>query len=181
LAASIEFWISRFNFTDMDSENKRRHVFISHHHADDVEVDNLTSLLKKNGCDIRNSSIRAKPANQRRLDKGLIKPETIRRLLRMKISWAQSVMVLIGKETHSREWVSWEIEQANKQGKRIVGVFAQGEKDAKVPDSLEKYASAIVGWNSENIMAAIDGTANEFQNPDGSTREATHASVSVIC
>lgn len=165
----------------MEAENKRRHVFISHHHADDAEVSNLTLLLSKKGYDIRNSSIRAKPANQRRLDKKLVKPETIRRLLRMKISWAGAVMVLIGKETHSREWVSWEIEQANKQGKRIVGVYAQGETDAKIPESLEKYASAIVGWNSENIMAAIDGTANEFQNPDGSPRAATHAPVAVTC
>lgn len=165
----------------MEPENTRRHVFISHYHADDTEVDKLTSLLKRNGCDIRNSSIRAKPANQRRLDEGLVNPETIRRLLRIKISWSQTVMVLIGKETHSREWVNWEIEQANKQGKRIIGVHAQGEKDAKIPDLLEKYASAIVGWNFEHIMAAIDGTANEFQNPDGSLRAATHAPVAVTC
>ena len=45
----------------------------------------------------------------------LVKDETIRRLLRMKISWAGTVVVLVGKETHSRPWVNWEIEQANKQ------------------------------------------------------------------
>src|SRR6266516_4304687 len=109
--------------------DKRRHVFISHHHADDAEVTNLTSLLSKKGYDIRNSSIRAKPANQRRLEQGLVKDETIRRLLRMKISWSGTVVVLIGKETHSRPWVNWEVEQANKQGKRIVGVYERGGMD----------------------------------------------------
>src|ERR1700687_5734510 len=104
----------------MDPDNKRKHVFISHHHEDDAEVSNLTSLLSSRGYDIRNSSIRAKPANQQRLEQGLVKEETIRRLLRMKISWAGTVVVLIGKETHLRPWVDWEIEQANKQGKRIV-------------------------------------------------------------
>jgi hypothetical protein len=39
---------------------KRRHVFISHHHADDAQVSGLTSLLARNGYEIRNSSIRAK-------------------------------------------------------------------------------------------------------------------------
>ena len=168
-------------FADMDSDSKRRHVFISHHHADDGEVTKLTSLLAKSGHDVRNSSIRAKPANQRRLDQGLVKDETIRRLLRMKITWAGTVVVLIGKDTHSRPWVNWEIEQANKQGKRIVGVYVQGGMEVAKPPALEKYASAIVGWNSDSIMAAIDGTDNPFQNPDGSSRTPAHAAVTLKC
>jgi len=99
----------------------------------------------------------------------------------MKISWAGTVVVLIGKETHSRPWVDWEIEQANKQGKRIVGVYVRGGTEADKPAALEKYASSIVGWNSESIMGAIDGTANPFQNPDGSPRESTHVRVSLTC
>ena len=131
----------------MTSESKRRHIFISHHHADDSEVDNLTSLLLRGGYDIRNSSIRAKPANQRRLEQGMVSDETIRRLLRMKISWAGTAVVLIGKETHSRPWVDWEIRQANQQNKRIVGVYVRGGTEADKPEALEEYASAIVGWN----------------------------------
>ncbi len=165
----------------MDAASKRRHVFISHHHADDAEVTNLTSLLSKSGHDVRNSSIRAKPANQRRLEQGLVKDETIRRLLRMKISWAGTVVVLIGKETHSRPWVNWEIEQANKQGKRIVGVYVRGGTDADVPEAFEKYGSALVGWNSDNIIAAIDGDENPFQSPDGTPRPTTHARTPLQC
>src|SRR5260370_38149197 len=88
-------------FPDMDSNDRRKHLFISHHHKDDAEVSNLTSLLSKRGYDIRNSSIRAKPANQRRLEQGLVKPETIRRGLRMKIYRARTVVLLIGKDPHS--------------------------------------------------------------------------------
>ena len=159
----------------------RRHIFISHHHADDAEVDKLTSLLSRNGYHIRNSSIRAKPANQRRLEQGLVSDETIRRLLRRKISWAGTVVVLIGKETHARPWVNWEIERANNQGKRIVGVYVRGGTEADKPPALEKYASAIVGWNTESMMAAIDGTENSFQNPDGAPRQAVHARKSLTC
>jgi hypothetical protein len=169
------------NFMSTDSDNKRRHVFISHHHADDAEVTKLTSLFLNRGYDIRNSSIRAKPANQRRLDQEKVKAETIRRLLRMKISWAGTVMVLIGKETHSRPWVNWEIEQAEKQNKRIIGVYVRGATDADKPPALEKYSSTIVGWNMDSIIAALDGTANTFENPDGTIRAATHAQVHVKC
>src|SRR5271169_3219846 len=133
----------------MESVMTRRHVFISHHHADNDKVDQLTDLLTEGGSDVRNSSVRMKPANQRRMDERQVKDETIRRLLRMKISWAGTVVVLIGKDTHSRPWVNWEIEQANKQGKRIVGVYVRGGTDADIPTAFEKYGSALVAWNSE--------------------------------
>ena len=159
----------------------RRHIFISHHHADDESVDNLTTLLNRAGYDVRNSSIRAKPANQRRLDRGEVSDETIRRLLRMKISWAQKVVVLIGKNTHTRPWVDWEIEQAHKQGKRIVGVFQRGGTDADIPAGLEKYASSIVGWNSGSIMSAIDGKQNPFERSDGTIRPVSTSRRSLVC
>ena len=165
----------------MAGHSKRQHVFISHHHADDGEVSKLTDLLTRRGYDIRNSSIRAKPANQRRLERGLVKDETIRRLLRMKVSWASTVVVLVGKDTHQRSWVNWEIEQANKQGKRIVGIYVRGGTEADLPSALEKYASAIAGWNTEAIMDAIDGTDNPFQTVDGSPRPNTHPATTTNC
>jgi len=163
------------------STNKTKNVFISHHHKDDADVDKLTNLLQKNGYDIRNSSIRAKPANQERLDKGLVKDEVIKRLLRMKISWAGSVIVLVGKETHSRPWVNWEIEQAHRQGKPIVGVYENGLKDkVEIPDALEKYGtSQVVGWDPQSIISAIEGKPT-FQNPDG-TPSPRKAGLHPIC
>jgi hypothetical protein len=149
----------------------KKNVFISHHHKDDANVDKLTSLLKKNGCEIRNSSIRAKPANQDRLDKGLVKDSTIQRLLRMKMSWAGTVIVLVGKETHRRPWVNWEIKEANRQGKNIVGVYENGLKGkVELPEALEKYGtSQVAGWDSSSIIDAINGSPT-FENPDGSPR-----------
>jgi hypothetical protein len=165
----------------MSSENRHRNVFISHHHNDDDGVTNLTDLLSRRGYQIRNSSIRAKPANQRRLDQGLVKDETIRRLLRMKISWAGVVVVLIGKETHSRPWVNWEIEEANRQGKRIVGVYERGGTEADKPPALEDFADDIVCWNSESIIAAIEGTEYTFQTPSGVPREPIHERETFKC
>lgn len=119
---------TRKGYVAMSSEENppRRHVFISHHHADDSRVDQLTDMLSRAGNDVRNSSVRMKPANQRRFDEGRVSDEAIRRVLRMKISWSSTVVVLVGKETHTRPWVNWEIEQAHKQGKRIVGVYERG-------------------------------------------------------
>ncbi|WP_080378202.1 MULTISPECIES: TIR domain-containing protein [Pseudomonas syringae group] len=165
----------------MSTSEQRRHLFISHHHRDDAGVDRLTSLLGSKGWDVRNSSIRAKPANQARLDQGLVSESVIRRILRIKIAWASTVVVLIGKETHTRPWVNWEIDQAHAQGKRIVGVYEQGGKDSDIPKSLEKYASAIVGWNSSSIKKSIDCEENTFENPDGSDRSSVNSAANSEC
>ncbi len=140
----------------------------------------MTELLTRNGHDIRNSSIRMKPANQRRVDQGMVSDRVIERVLRMKISWASTVVVLIGKETHARPWVNWEINQANAQGKRIVGVYTQGGTEADIPPAFEKYGSALVGWNADRIIAAVDGE-NNFERPDGQVRAPVNASSNTIC
>jgi hypothetical protein len=164
----------------MSSESKRRHLFISHHHQDDVKVDKLTSLLSNKGFDIRNSSVRMKPENERRMNEKKVDKKVIERILRMKISWASSVIVLIGKDTHKRPWVNWEIDKAKEQGKRIIGVYDRGGTEADIPPSLEKYGSAIVNWNAESIMSAIDGQ-NTFHNPDGNNRIGPNLGASINC
>ncbi len=121
----------------------RKHVFISHHHRDDASVDKLTDMLKGRDIDLRNSSIRAlRPENQDRFKNGKVKDETIKRWLRRKISWASTVVVLIGEQTHARPWVAWEIDEANRQGKQIVGVFERAGLDAEVPEGLKRYGCA---------------------------------------
>lgn len=166
----------------MSSESNRRHVFISHHHQDDEHVTRMTQMLKRGGYDIRNSSIRAKPANQRRLDEGLVSERTIKRLLRMKMSWVSTVVVLIGKETHARPWVNWEIEQANRLGMRVVGVFTRGGTEEDIPPAFEKYGSDLVSWNTESIMAAIDNEREgPFQDPDGNPRQPPVTPTTTTC
>lgn len=148
----------------------RKHLFISHHFADDQSVESLTSMLKKSGWDVRNSSIRLKEANKQRLERGEVSDRTLKRVLGMKISWAQATIVLIGKDTHKRSWVNFEIEQSHKLGKPIIGVYERGNQNAALPDALERYATSIVAWNTESIIKAVESGCEGFENPDGSQR-----------
>lgn len=161
--------------------SNRKHVFISHHFKDDAKVDGLVGLLGRAGKDVRNSSIRLKAANQERLERGEISDRTLKRALRMKISWASAVVVLIGQKTHARPWVAYEIEEAHRQGKPIIGVYERGGTNAQLPPEFEKYGSALVCWNSESILDAIDGRARPFQNPDGTERAVQHNSSRTVC
>lgn len=159
----------------------RRHVFISHHFRDDASVDGLVGLLGRAGKDVRNSSIRLKAANAERLERGEVSPRALKRALRMKISWASAVVVLIGHETHKRPWVAFEIEEAHRQGKPIIGVYERGGTDAVLPPEFEKYGSALVRWNAHSIVDAIDGRARPFQNPDGTERANVHQANRTVC
>ena len=151
--------------------NQIRNVFISHHHKDDASVDGLIKIVRGKDYTLRNSSIRVKPENQERIDKKQVSDRTIERLLRMKMRWAGQLIVVIGKETHSRPWVNWEIKVAHKLGMRIIGVYENGLKDqVKSPENLEKYATTIVGWKADAVIGALAGNS-EFQKPDGTPRE----------
>lgn len=163
-----------------ETMTSRKHVFISHHHADDKLVSDMTNMLARQGYEIRNSSIRAKPANKERLEKGLVSKKAIERLLRMKMSWASTVIVLIGKETHNRPWVDWEIRQAQRLGKRIVGVYERGGTENDIPEALESYADAIVNWHPASLASAIDGNG-QFLTPSGEARNPVHTARRSVC
>ena len=151
--------------------DKIKHVFVSHHHKDDASVDGLTAMLAGKGYQIRNSSIRVNPDNQNRLDAKQVSDRTIERLLRMKMRWASQVIVVIGKETHTREWVNWEIKVAHDLGKPIIGVYENGLMDkVELPENLKKYATSRVGWRADSVIDALEGALegnNKFQDPDG--------------
>ncbi|MEX2492190.1 MAG: TIR domain-containing protein [Nitrospirales bacterium] len=153
--------------------DKIKNVFVSHHHKDDASVDALTDMLSSKGYQLRNSSIRVKPENQARLDQNKVSDRTIARLLRMKMRWASQVIVVIGKKTHERPWVNWEVKAAHQLGKPIIGVYEKGLKDqVEMPDNLRKYATSRVGWRSESIIDALEGK-KQFQNPDGTPSPRT--------
>lgn len=137
-------------------------VFMSHVHEDDDGLCKTKEILANNGMTIRDGSINSEKPNEAK------SPDYIKsRILAPRIKWAGTFMVYITPKTKGSEWVDWEIEYAEKLGKRIVGVWARGHKECEVPEALKKYADAVVPWNAEKIMAAIDGKLTNWENPDG--------------
>lgn len=137
-------------------------VFVSHYHNDEENIGKMKDLLGDR-YSIRNYSVTSDKYNNAK-SKGYIES-----LLRPLINQASTFICLIGPNTHDSEWVNWEIEQAIKQGKRIIGVYIWGAKDSDIPPALEDGADAMVGWNKDSIIKAINGE-NIFINADGSTR-----------
>lgn len=144
---------------------KAKNVFISHVHEDDKGLQDLKALLEKHGMSMRDGSIdSSKPNNAKSPD--YIKSQ----ILAPRISQAGVFVVYITPQTKESEWVDWEIDYALKEGKRIVGIWGHGDNNCELPDGLDDYADAIVGWNGARIIDAIEGKVNERDNPDGSKR-----------
>lgn len=142
--------------------DKTKNVFISHFHADGEHVHKLKELLCDKGYQLKNSSVDSTRPNWATND------EYIRRLLRLRIQWSGTVVVLIGPHTHTRDWVDWEIEQAHKKGKKIIGVYINGARDCDVPQNFKLYGDALVGWTGDKIIDAIEGRLSNWENQDGS-------------
>ena len=85
--------------------------------------------------------------------------------LKPRIDWASTLVVLITHDTAQSEWVNREIKYAIEQGKNVVGVYAQGATDADIPEELAKHAAAIVGWQSDRVVDAINGKITGWDDP----------------
>lgn len=143
--------------------NDTKNVFVSHIHEDDEGLGKLKDLLKDNGMAIRDYSINSDNPNNAHSEE-YIKSE----ILGPRIKQCSTLVVYITPETKNSDYVNWEIDYAQKCDNRIVGVWAWGEAGCEVPVSLDNCYDAIVGWNGNNIVDAINGAINGFEAPDGS-------------
>lgn len=93
-------------------------------------------------------------------------------LIKPQMTWARTVVVLIGKDTAKSDYVNWEIKTAAEMGKRIVGVYLQGAKEEDIPSELNEYGHALVGWNGDKIVRAIEGEDMDWEKPSGVPRDS---------
>lgn len=142
-----------------------KNVFVSHIHQDDAGLPDLLQLLGKHGMDARNYSITSDKENNAKA------PNYIKSsILAPRIDACSALVVYITPDTKDSNWVNWEIEYAYKEGKTIVGVWEWGSQGCEIPEALEEFHSAIVGWNGANIVDAINGDLEGSYNPDCTPR-----------
>ena len=146
--------------------NDTRNVFISHIHENDEGLVDLKDLAARHGLTCRDASITKGKFNEAQNEE-YIKYQ----ILASRINWCSVLVVYISRETKNSDFVNWEIEYAHRQGKRIVGVWERGAKDCELPDALDRYADAVVGWNGESIVDAVNRDSNDWYRPNGSQQD----------
>lgn len=70
-----------------------------------------------------------------------------------KIALSNVVIVLSGMYAAYSEWIDYEIDEAVRMGKYIIGVRPWGQE--RVPLKIQLYASTMVNWNSSSVIEAI--------------------------
>jgi hypothetical protein len=158
-------------------------VFISHYSGDVQRLRDLKDRLAACGCTARNSSA------EEDKDGGLVRHghrvsnETIARYLRAGIKWAKTLIVIIGEHTHERPWVNYEIRQAARQGKQIVGIYMHGCKDkVELPEAYKRYGGSPLGWNSlDKLSDIIKGKVVAPEAPNGTSSSPIYNIIHIIC
>lgn len=141
-------------------------IFVSHIHEDDEHIDNMRKLLAGKRYEVQVSAIDSTSPNK------ATDPDYIMsKYINPKINWADTVVVLISPGTKDHPWVDREIERAQEEEKRIVGVWTHDSGECDVPQALAEYADAVVGWQADRIYGAVDGTINNWTARDGTPRD----------
>lgn len=138
----------------------KKNIFISHVHEDDAILPKLKDLISKAGMEVRDGSINSDKPNAASNEDYIM-----REIIAPRIRWASTLVVLITHDTAQSDWVNREIMCAIEQGKNVVGVFAQGATDADIPEALAKHAAAIVGWQGDRVVDAINGKLTGWDDP----------------
>jgi len=70
-----------------------------------------------------------------------------------KINLSNVVIILAGMYATHSEWIDYEIDEAVRLGKYIIGVRPWGQE--RMPVKIQSNANVMVGWNSSSVIAAI--------------------------
>jgi hypothetical protein len=139
-----------------------RRIFVPHVHEDDEHVAALREALNRHGREVDVSAIDSSSPNNAH------NPDYIMsRYIRPKVEWCEAIVVLISPATAHSDWVNREIELAQQLGKRVVGVWIPGSEGCPIPEGLQDLANAIVNWDEQTIIRAIDGEINNINDPAG--------------
>ncbi len=90
---------------------------------------------------------------------------------------------MLGKETHSRKWVNFEIRNAYLQGKKIVGIYTHGNNNAvELPEAFKKYGGPLMGWNSlDKLGDVMKNKEFPVEKPDGTPRAPAYSLPKIKC
>lgn len=123
-----------------------RNVFISFHVDDEQQVNLLRAQAKNENFDIefRDYSVKA-PFD-----------EKWKTQCKERIAQTSMVIVMIGQDTASREAVDWELREAYKQGKKVIGVRIYGDRNDPIPEPLLENKAPVINWDLKEIQRRLD-------------------------
>jgi hypothetical protein len=123
-----------------------RNVFITFHVDDEAQVNLLRSQSKSEDFDIvfRDYSVK-EPFD-----------EKWKSQCKERISQTSAVICMIGENTAERPAVNWELEEAYKQGKKVIGVRIYRDQNHPIPEPLKAHGARIIDWDLAELRKFLD-------------------------
>lgn len=78
--------------------------------------------------------------------------------LTRQISGCNAVIVVAGMYANYSKWIDYEIDEALRLNKPIIGLKPWGSE--KTPTKISNNATVLVGWNSSSLINAVRNYAN---------------------
>jgi hypothetical protein len=77
----------------------------------------------------------------------------LKKALTAQISPANIVIIIAGMYATYSQWMDYEIDEAVRLGKTIIGIKPWGQE--RIPKKIQDNATELVGWNSASLISAI--------------------------
>jgi len=127
---------------------KTRMLFISHAWRYDSHYNTIVNWFDNaENFEWKNCSVPSDDALPDKTSAGLSAGMT------RQISPAQGVIILGGMYAAHSEWINYEIDEALRMGKVIIGVTPWGAE--RVPLKVQEASTVMVGWNSASVVRAV--------------------------
>ncbi|NOR57661.1 MAG: TIR domain-containing protein [Sulfurimonas sp.] len=131
-------------------KNRKRRIFVSYYHAEDSKYKNTLKMWSKNSDFNLDFYDHSADVSIKSTNEGVI-----RQVISTKINKSNLVICIVGKNTHSRKWVNWELEKAKKLNKRIIAVKIKSTY--KSPEALLNSGTKFINsFNKKDILNAIN-------------------------
>lgn len=129
-------------------ELKTRNSFISHAWSYAADYEKIVEWLK-DGANFswKNFSVPNHDALPDKTTAGL------KAGLTKQIAPAQGVIIIAGMYAAHSYWIDYEIDEAVRMGKVIIGVEPWGQE--RIPVKIQNTAKVMVGWNSQSVIDAV--------------------------
>jgi MTH538 TIR-like domain (DUF1863) len=129
-------------------ELKTRNLFISHAWSYAADYEKIVEWLT-NGANFswKNFSV---PIHDSLPDKTA---SGLKAGMSRQIAPAQGVIIIAGMYVSHSNWIDYEIDEAVRMGKVIIGVTPSGQE--RVPVKIQNTAKVIVRWNSQSVIDAV--------------------------
>ena len=124
------------------------HIFISHAWLYNEPYNTLVKWIN-NDTDIQWANYSVPIENP--IDTN--KKRELKQKLTNKIALSNVVIILAGMYATYSEWIDYEIDEAVRMGKYIIGVRPWGQE--RIPKKVQDNATIMVGWNSKSVTDAI--------------------------